>query len=98
MERRLIDAMDEAVLVIDLDHRVQMRNTAAGELPLATERSAEKTAELCDLLEDVCLKLLERQTVPDAPCMRCAGYFRQDCVVQELQGECALKPRRGAEA
>jgi DNA-binding MarR family transcriptional regulator len=74
------------------------RLKAARLAPVIAELGEEKTAELCDLLQDVCLKLLEQHAVPDAPCLRCAGYFRQDCAVEELQGECALKPRRGAEA
>lgn len=74
------------------------RLKAARLAPVIAELGEEKTAELCDLLQDVCLKLLEQHAVADAPCLRCAGYFRQDCAVEELQGECALKPRRGAEA
>jgi DNA-binding MarR family transcriptional regulator len=66
--------------------------------PVIEELGPERTDELCDLLQEVCLNLLERHMVPEAPCMRCAGYFRPNCSVEELQGECALKPRRGIEA
>jgi len=66
--------------------------------PVIEELGEERTEEFCDLLQEVCLGLLERNTVPEAPCMRCAGYYRPNCSVEELQGECALKPRRGAEA
>jgi DNA-binding MarR family transcriptional regulator len=74
------------------------RLKAARLAPVIEELGEEKVGELCDLLQDVCLGLLERNTVPDAPCMRCAGYYRPDCAVEALQGECALKPRRGVEA
>jgi len=71
---------------------------AAQLAPAIEALGGDRTEQLCDLLQDVCLKLLEHQTDLDAPCMRCAGYFRKDCAVEELHGECALKPRRGAEA
>jgi DNA-binding MarR family transcriptional regulator len=74
------------------------RLKAARIAPVIDDLGEERTGQLADLLQKVCLSLLERQTVPDAPCMRCAGYYREDCAVEELQGECALKPRRGAEA
>ena len=73
------------------------RLKAAQLAPVIEELGEERARELCDLLQSVCLRLLEQQTVPDAPCMRCAGYYREDCAVEELQGECALKPRRGVE-
>ena len=74
------------------------RLKAAQLAPVIDELGVEDTEELCNLLERVCLGLLERHTVPDTPCMRCAGYYRPNCVLEELQGDCALKPRRGAEA
>jgi DNA-binding MarR family transcriptional regulator len=74
------------------------RLKAARLAPVIEELGGERTQELCDLLQEVCLGLLERHTVPDAPCMRCAGYYREDCAVEQLQGECALKPKRGVEA
>ena len=66
--------------------------------PVIEELGEERTEEFCDLLQEICLGLLERTTVADAPCMRCAGYYRPNCSVEELHGECALKPRRGAQA
>lgn len=71
---------------------------AAQLKPVIADLGEEKTTELCDLLQDVCLKWLERYPEPDTPCMRCAGYYRPNCSVEELQGECALRPRRGVEA
>jgi len=66
--------------------------------PVIEELGAERTETFCDLLQEVCLGLLERTVVDDAPCMRCAGYYRPDCAVETLHGDCALRPRRGAEA
>ena len=66
--------------------------------PVIEELGEERTEEFCDLLQEVCLGLLERTKVADGPCMRCAGYYRPNCSVEELHGECALKPRRGIEA
>jgi DNA-binding MarR family transcriptional regulator len=66
--------------------------------PALDELGEQRAAELCDLLEEVCLKLLKQQMVGDEPCMRCAGYYRENCAVEALQGECALKPRRRVEA
>ncbi len=74
------------------------RLKAARLAPVIEELGPERTEQLADLLEEVCLGLLRRHAVPDAPCMRCAGYYRPNCSVEELQGECALKPKRGVEA
>jgi DNA-binding MarR family transcriptional regulator len=74
------------------------RLKAAQLAPVIDQLGDHRTEALCDLLEQVCLGLLERQADSNAPCMRCAGYYRPNCALEELQGECALKPRRGAEA
>jgi DNA-binding MarR family transcriptional regulator len=66
--------------------------------PVIEDLGEARTEAFCDLLREVCLGMLERQTDTKAPCMRCAGYYRPNCMLEELQGECALKPRRGAEA
>lgn len=66
--------------------------------PVIEELGEERTEEFCNLLREVCLGMLERQTDSKAPCMRCAGYYRPNCMLEEFQGECALKPRRGVEA
>lgn len=65
--------------------------------PVIGALGREKTDQLCDLLEEVCLGLLARDTVPRATCLRCAGYYRAGCSVEKLQGECALRPRRTEE-
>ena len=62
--------------------------------PVIGALGREKTDQLCDLLEEVCLGLLARDTVPQTTCLRCAGYYRAGCSVEKLQGECALRPRR----
>jgi len=64
--------------------------------PVIEALGSEKTEVLCDLLEEVCLALLTRETVPKETCMRCAGYFREGCAVEKLQGQCALKPHRNS--
>ncbi|MGD8441273.1 MAG: MarR family transcriptional regulator [Holophagae bacterium] len=74
------------------------RLKAARLAPAIDDLGPERTDQLADLLREVCLGLLRRHAVPDAPCMRCAGYYRPNCAVESLQGECALKPRRGVEA
>jgi DNA-binding MarR family transcriptional regulator len=90
----LLSASGEGRDLVDSFERLKFSRLA----PVIEELGEKRTEELCDLLEDVCLGLLERQTALDVPCMRCAGYFREDCAVEDLQGECALKPRRGVEA
>lgn len=64
--------------------------------PVIEALGSEKTEVLCDLLEEVCLGLLTRETVPKETCMRCAGYFREGCAVEALEGQCALRPHRNA--
>jgi len=62
--------------------------------PVIDALGPEKTDQLCDLLEHVCLGLLAQDTAPRTTCLRCAGYYRVGCSVEKLQGECALRPRR----
>ena len=74
------------------------RLKAARLAPVIEDLGEDRTDELCNLLQEVCIGLLERSTLSDGPCMRCAGYYRPDCAVEELHGECGLRPRRGADA
>ncbi len=74
------------------------RHKAAQLAPVIESLGAEKTGLLCDLLEEVCTGMLARVENPRETCLRCAGYYRSDCVFEEFQGECALKPRRRGEA
>ncbi len=80
-------------LVLDYE-----RHKAARLMPVIESLGVEKTGILCDLLEEVCTGMLARVEEPRETCLRCAGYYRPDCVFEEFQGECALKPRRRGEA
>lgn len=71
------------------------RHKASRLTPVIDTLGLEKTENLCDLLEEVCTGILARVEEPRKTCLRCAGYYRPDCVFEEFQGECALKPRRG---
>ncbi len=90
----LISASPDGRRLVEEFERVKASRLA----PVIEELGEERTEAICDLLRDVCLGLLERTAAPEAPCMRCAGYYRPDCAVEKLQRECALKPRRGVEA
>ncbi len=70
---------------------------AARLAPVIATLGPEKTGQLCDLLEEVCTGMLARVDNPRETCLRCAGYYRPDCVFEKFQGECALKPRRRGE-
>jgi len=65
--------------------------------PVIDSLGREKTEQLCDLLEEVCVAMLTGAENPRETCLRCAGYYRPDCVFERLQGKCALRPRRQGE-
>jgi DNA-binding MarR family transcriptional regulator len=70
----------------------------AGKLePVIDSLGREKTRQLCDLLEEVCVAMLARVENPRETCLRCAGYYRPDCSFEKLQGACALRPRKRGE-
>jgi DNA-binding MarR family transcriptional regulator len=71
------------------------RLKAAQLAPVIDSLGREKTEVLCELLEEVCVGMLAQAEVPRETCMRCAGYYRPNCSFEKLQGECALRPRRG---
>jgi DNA-binding MarR family transcriptional regulator len=73
------------------------RLKAAQLQPVIEALGRDKTDQLCDLLEEVCVGILSRVENPRETCLRCAGYYRAGCSFERLQGECALKPRRGGE-
>ncbi len=50
---------------------------------------------LCELLEEVCVNLLDQEKNLNRTCMRCAGYYHADCAVGREQGECGLRTQRG---
>ena len=63
--------------------------------PVLEELGDERRLLLCQLLEEVCVNLLEQEgPFLRKPCLRCAGYYRADCSVLRTQGTCALRPRR----
>ncbi len=70
------------------------RRKAAQLAPVIDSLGREKTAMLCDLLEEVCGDMLARAEIPRETCLRCAGYYRPNCSFEKLQGECALRPRQ----
>jgi DNA-binding MarR family transcriptional regulator len=90
----LLSVSPEGRRLVDDFERLKASHLA----PVIAELGEERTEVVCDLLREVCLGMLQRTTVAEVPCLRCAGYYRPDCVVERLHGECALKPRRGAEA
>ncbi|MCK5713234.1 MAG: MarR family transcriptional regulator [Hyphomicrobiaceae bacterium] len=61
--------------------------------PVIDSLGREKTKQLCDLLEEVCVEMLARAENPRETCLRCAGYYRPNCSFEKLQGACALRPR-----
>jgi DNA-binding MarR family transcriptional regulator len=73
------------------------RRKAAQLAPVIDALGFDKTEQLCNLLEEVCVGILSRVENPRDTCLRCAGYYRPGCAFEQLQGECALKPRRGGE-
>jgi DNA-binding MarR family transcriptional regulator len=90
----LLSASDDGRRLVSDYERLKATRLA----PALEALGPERTGELCNLLQEVCVGLLADNVDPEAPCMRCAGYYRPDCAIEELHGECALKPRRGAEA
>ena len=74
------------------------RHKAARLAPVIESLGQEKTGQLCNLLEEVCSGMLAQVENPRETCLRCAGYYRPECVFEKFQGECALKPRRRGEA
>jgi DNA-binding MarR family transcriptional regulator len=53
------------------------------------ERDLER---LCELLEKVCVDMLQIDESLSSSCLRCSGYFQADCSVAGLHGGCALQP------
>jgi DNA-binding MarR family transcriptional regulator len=50
---------------------------------------------VCEVLELLCVDLLQRTSHSPGQCMRCAGYFSPDCLLGIAQGECALRSEGG---
>lgn len=68
---------------------------AARMAPVVGEIGDDKIDQLCDLLEQVCISLLEQEKPLEGSCLRCAGYYQADCSLEPIQGGCALRERRG---
>lgn len=62
--------------------------------PVIETLGEEKSRMLCEILEEVCSGLLEREQSLRKTCLRCAGYVRADCTAGRLLDTCALRPRR----
>jgi DNA-binding MarR family transcriptional regulator len=73
------------------------RLKASQLMPVIEALGHDKTEQLCNLLEEVCVGILSRVENPRDTCLRCAGYYRSGCTFEQLHGECALKPRRVGE-
>jgi len=69
------------------------RLKAAQLAPVIEALGPAKTDQLCDLLEEVCVGMLERTVNTRGSCLRCAGYFSPACSFEKLQGVCALRAR-----
>jgi DNA-binding MarR family transcriptional regulator len=61
--------------------------------PVVESLEEEELDELCDLLEGLCVDLLQHGPTRTDSCMRCAGYYSTECLVGAVQGDCALRPR-----
>jgi DNA-binding MarR family transcriptional regulator len=66
---------------------------AARLMPVIDALGQAKTEQLCELLEEVCVGMLERTVNTRGSCLRCAGYFSPSCSFEKLQGVCALRSR-----
>jgi DNA-binding MarR family transcriptional regulator len=69
------------------------RLKAARLAPVIATLGQDKTEQLCDLLEEVCVGILERAANPRDSCLRCAGYFSPACSFEKPQGSCAFRSR-----
>jgi len=61
--------------------------------PVVQSLEEHELHELCDLLEALCVDLVRHGRGVAGECMRCAGYYSDDCLVGVEQGQCALRPR-----
>jgi len=60
--------------------------------PVVEELEPNELDDLCDLLETLCVDLLRHGQPTQEGCMRCAGYYSDDCLVGLEQGGCTLRP------
>jgi len=66
--------------------------------PVIDGMGPEKLDMLCGLLEEVCVELLQAEQPLSETCLRCAGYYEEDCSVAYVQGGCALQAHRESHA
>jgi DNA-binding MarR family transcriptional regulator len=66
---------------------------AARISPVVKELEPAELDELCELLEGLCVDLVRHGRLDLDSCMRCAGYYSEDCLVGLEQGGCALQPQ-----
>jgi DNA-binding MarR family transcriptional regulator len=66
---------------------------AARISPVVRELEPAELDDLCELLEGLCVELVRHGRLDLNSCMRCAGYYSEDCLVGLEQGGCALRPQ-----
>lgn len=59
--------------------------------PAVEDLSDEEREALCELLEKICLGLLERAPDTAGHCLRCAGYFDHRCAIRSRVGGCGFE-------
>ena len=59
-------------------------------VPVLSTLGDQRCHELCELLEAMCVGLMESQPTRRTACLRCSGYFDADCSIGRLHGDCAL--------
>lgn len=84
----LLSASDEGVRVVGEYEELK----AARISPVVKELEPAELDDLCDLLEGLCVDLVRHGRLDQSACMRCAGYYSEDCLVGLEQGGCALRP------
>ena len=84
----LLSASDEGTRVVSEYEHLK----AARISPVVSELEPVELDELCDLLEGLCVELVRHGRLDQDSCMRCAGYYSEDCLVGLEQGGCALRP------
>lgn len=92
--RAILLSASEAGILLVADYE---RLKAAQLAPVIEALGGDKTEQLCDLLEEVCVGILKRSVNSRESCLRCAGYFSPTCSFEKLQGLCALRSRHRRE-
>jgi DNA-binding MarR family transcriptional regulator len=84
----LLSASDEGARVVREYENLKTERIS----PVVKELEPAELDELCDLLEGLCVDLVRHGQLDLDSCMRCAGYYSEDCLVGLEQGGCALRP------